>query len=326
MHGGDLAAAAARFPGARQPWVDLSTGINPRSYPVGAITSALWQRLPDPAALRHLEHTAARAYKIPSHADIVAGPGTQAIIQLLPRLFPARSVAVLGFGYGEHPAVWRAAGAEVHVVAGLGELAEADVAVVINPNNPDGRLCSAPQLAEVARRMVARGGTLVVDEAFMDVVEPGQSLVPTLPDAGVVVLRSFGKFFGLGGLRLGFAVADPETTARIRAALGAWPVSGPALSIGAQALADGAWRAGALTWLRASANRLDTLLTGAGLTVLGGTTLFRLAAAPDAASTYDRLGRAGIFVRPFSERPTWLRFGLPGDEPAWRRLAEALGP
>lgn len=326
MHGGDLAAASARFPDVPQPWVDLSTGINPHNYPIPAIPDASWQRLPDRAALRVLEHTAARRYEVPSHADIVAAPGTQALIQLLPRIFPARRVAILGYGYGEHPSVWQAAGADVQVVTTLGDLAEAEVAVVVNPNNPDGRLCSASDLAEVARHLVSRGGALVVDEAFMDVVEPGQSLVPSLPTTGVLVLRSFGKFYGLGGLRLGFAVAEPETATCLRAALGSWPVSGPAISIGAQALADNAWRARAVTELRGSANRLDSLLLESGLTVHGGTSLFRLAVTPHAASIHDRLGRAGILVRPFPERPTWLRFGLPGDEPAWHRLREALGP
>jgi len=138
------------------------------------------------------------------------------------------------------------------------------------------------------------------------------------------VLRSFGKFFGLAGLRLGFALAPPDIAMRLRAALGPWAVSGPALAVGAAALADVGWIASMRARLAAAAQRLDDLLTGAGFEVAGGTSLFRLVHAPSAEEVFDRLGRAGIFVRCFPEQPTWLRFGLPGDEAQWHRLAGAL--
>jgi cobalamin biosynthetic protein CobC len=140
-----------------------------------------------------------------------------------------------------------------------------------------------------------------------------------------VVLRSFGKFFGLAGVRLGFAVAAPDIARRLRAALGPWAVSGPALAIGAAALADAAWIAQTRARLAADAQRLDRLLAGAGLEVAGGTPLFRLVRTPAAAALFDRLGRAGIFVRRFAEQATWLRFGLPGTETEWERLAATLG-
>jgi len=326
LHGGDLAAARSRFPSAPTPWIDLSTGINPRGYAVGAIPDEVWRRLPDAASLAALEGDATAAYRVPPGHHVVAVPGTQAVIRILPRLLPARRVAVLGFGYQEHPCSWRAAGADVSIVEALADMDRADVAVVVNPNNPDGG-CVAPEaLAALADRLASRCGTLVVDEAFMDVCDPALSLVPRLPPRNAVVLRSVGKFFGLAGLRLGFTIADDDLAPRIRAALGPWAVSGPAITIAARALSDTAWQAAERQHLGADAARLDSLLLGAGFEILGGTTLFRLAGTAEAARWFERLGRVGILVRPFPARPAWLRFGLPGPDRDWERLAAALRP
>ncbi len=176
----------------------------------------------------------------------------------------------------------------------------------------------------LAEQQAARNGLLVVDEAFAD-FEAANSLAPYLPLPGVIVLRSFGKAYGLAGLRLGFALALPDHAALIRTALGPWAVSGPALHIGAMALQDTAWRDAAAARLRGDTAALDHLLTRAGLHIVGGTVLFRLAEAADAAGWAGRLGQAGILVRSFADTPARLRFGIPGDSAAWNRLAAALG-
>ncbi|MCS0502912.1 threonine-phosphate decarboxylase CobD [Ancylobacter mangrovi] len=326
-HGGNLSAARRLFPDAAGPWIDLSTGINPLAYPMETLNlpASAWTRLPEPAEIERLEASAAAAYGAPDPRGLVAASGTQPLLQLLPQLLPARRVAILGFGYQEHPACWRAAGAEVRIVENVDELAApgTEVALVVNPNNPDGRLTDAAALREVGESLAARGGRLIVDEAFMDVVRPSQSLAPRLPP-GTIVLRSFGKAYGLAGLRLSFAISDPATAGQIRARLGAWPVSGPALAIGTAALADRDWMEAEIARLEAAAARLDRLLERAELDAVGGTSLFRLVRSPDAAGWFERLGRAGILVRRFDERPEWLRFGLPGPEADWRRLETAL--
>jgi len=141
-----------------------------------------------------------------------------------------------------------------------------------------------------------------------------------------VVLRSFGKFHGLAGLRLGFAVtAEAGLAEGLRRGFGPWAVSGPALAIGAAALADDAWAEANRARLAADQARLVGVLTASGLDLVGGTPLFTLVRHPDAARIWERLGQAGILVRAFDFQPDWLRIGLPADEAGFERLARALG-
>ncbi|MCT8971905.1 threonine-phosphate decarboxylase CobD [Microbaculum marinisediminis] len=323
-HGGRLAEARRLFPGAAEPIIDLSTGINPRPYPVPDVPAEVWARLPEPSDAAALEAVAAATYG-GDPTRVVAAPGTQVLISLLPRIVPLTSVAVVGPTYAEHAAAWAQSGAAVTEVGSHEAAAGHDGIVLCNPNNPDGRRTDPDTLAALASGLAARGGLLVVDEAFADLEDGPLSLIPDLPGAGVVVLRSFGKTYGLAGLRLGFAVAGPELAAKIRAALGPWAVSGPAIGIGRRALADTGWLAATRARLDGDRQRLDGLLTRAGLAVVGGTRLYRLAESAQAPAVFDRLGQAGIFVRRFAYRPDWLRFGMPGDEAAWARLAAALG-
>jgi cobalamin biosynthetic protein CobC len=323
-HGGNINAARCRFPNAPTPWIDLSTGINPRPYPIDAIAPDAWNRLPDPSELAALEQAARTAYGADPATAIVAAPGTQALLQWLPRVVPARRVGILGFTYGEHEKCWRAAGAEVTIVDAVSELTKFDVAVAVTPNNPDGRVLPANLLAATAGSLAETGGLLILDEAFMDVLERRHSLVPLLPRAGALVLRSFGKIYGLAGLRLGFAVASPKVAALLRAAMGPWAVSGPAIEIGRRALADAAWLESTLSWLDSAADRLDGLLRVAGFTIMGGTKLFRLASHHAASDWFERLAQCGILTRPFHSKPNWLRFGLPGAQEDWQRLETAL--
>jgi cobalamin biosynthetic protein CobC len=251
--------------------------------------------------------TARKAYAVQPDAGIVAAPGTQAILQWLPQVVPARRVAVVGPTYAEHAAVWARAGAQVETVATLEKADKADLAVVVNPNNPDGRIHPPQELAAFAADR-SGGVALVVDEAFGD-------LLPHLTVAGApgtIVLKSFGKFYGLAGLRLGFAVSALDVTARLAAALGPWAVSGPALAIGTQALADTAWAEAMRARLTREAAELDRVLMAAGLPVVGGTDLFRLVETATAPQWHEALAAEGVWTRAFDEAPHRLRIGLPG--------------
>jgi cobalamin biosynthetic protein CobC len=247
-------------------------------------------------------------------ATLVAAPGTQALIQLLPRFVPRGTVAIVGPTYEEHEACWSRHGHAVRIVPSL---ADADVVIAVNPNNPTGRLFPPSDLATVK-------GLLVVDESFIDFLPREMSLAGDLPPR-TIVLRSFGKSYGLAGVRLGFAIASPDIAMQLRAELGPWAVSGPALEIGRLALNDGAWLRTARDRVVADSARLDDFLRGAGFEILGGTALFRLARHAAAPAFVQRLAREGIHVRAFAHAPDWLRFGLPGDDKVFGRLAKALG-
>ena len=280
--------------------------------------------MPDAEAIGRLEAAAARFYGACDAASAVAAAGSQAIVQWLPQILPARKIGIFGFTYGEYARCFAAAGAEVVVCEDLDGLAAADVAVIVNPNNPDGRCVPVDALLQLAARLAARGGTLVVDEAFADLLVPSASLVPHLPRAGAIVLRSFGKTFGLAGLRLGFAIASPPLAEILRRMLGPWAVSGAAIAIGESAFADRAWHEATLRELSNAAAALDRVLEGAGFAVVGGTSLFRLVCHPQAGEIFRQLAEAGILVRPFARRRDWLRFGIPGSHADWQRLAAAL--
>lgn len=316
-HGGGLIAARAQFPGAPEPWIDLSTGINPLPYPVPNLAPDAYHRLPEPEAVRRLEVAAARAYGVADPSMVVAAPGTQILISLLPHLLRLDRVAIVGPTYAEHAAAWAAAGSAVSLVPGIAAIDAGSGVVLCNPNNPDGRRFRDIELLALSERV----GRLLVDEAFVDLEEPGLSLAPMLP-ANAIVLRSFGKTYGLAGLRLGFAIATPAMAQSIRAMLGPWAVSGAAVEIGSAALADSAWLDAARTRLGDDAARLDGHLTAAGASIVGGTHLFRLAQMPHAAEAWQRLGQAGILVRRFDAEPKWLRLGIPGAD--WDRLGAAL--
>jgi cobalamin biosynthetic protein CobC len=318
-HGGDLATARALFPEAPEPWVDLSTGINPIPYPLPALPLSLWTRLPGADDEAALVVAAREAYRVPAHTDIIAAPGTQILIELLPRLASSGPVAILGPTYAEHGHAWRKAGFSVTETTVPAEVAA--TIVVVNPNNPDGRVLSRAELTSLAAHCVARGGLLVVDEAFADFT-PEDGIVPDLPE-GTIVLRSFGKTYGLAGLRLGFAIGAPDLMAKLKAALGPWSVAGPALHVGALALSDADWLADTGRERARDAARLDALLAPHGR-IVGGTILFRLLETPAAAELFARLGRHGIYTRRFQNAPDRLRFGLPGDEAEWSRLHAAL--
>ena len=312
------------FPGAPEPLIDLSTGINPSPYPVPHLPSDVFARLPEPSALERLCEVAARAYAAPSAAHVVAAPGAQMLLPLAAALVPPGRAVVLGPTYSEHVRAAALAGHSAAETNEVAQLADADLAIVVNPNNPDGRVLPAKTLLALAEALAHRAGLLVVDEAFMD-VGPADASVSDRAGKGLVVLRSFGKFFGLAGLRLGFAIAAPEQAARLRAQLGPWAVAGPAIAIGSLALADAAWIETTRRATAVAAQRLDDLLRGAGLEIVGGTHLYRLVRTNRTTFVFERLGGAGIIVRRFTRSPTWLRFGLPGPESHWQRLAAALG-
>ena len=314
-HGGNIDVARARFGGT--DWIDLSTGINRIPYPLPSLPHDVWTALPTDAAMAGVLSAAREAYR--SRAPILAVAGAQAAIQMIPRLASGGQARVLGPTYNEHATALRAAGWQVDEVPTLPALHGADLAVVVNPNNPDGRSHTREALLAVADQV----GRLVVDESFAD-PHPELSLSPAAGQSRLLVLRSLGKFYGLAGVRLGFALGNEADISALADMAGPWSVSGPAIAIGQVALSDLAWAEATTARLRSDAARLDRLALTAGWKALGGTTLFRLYDTSDATSAQKRLARQQIWSRTFPYSRQWLRLGLPGLPTEWDRLTEAL--
>jgi cobalamin biosynthetic protein CobC len=325
-HGGNLGQARLAYPHAPEPWIDLSTGINPHSYPHSPIPASAFARLPEPAAVEALKDVAATAFDAPSAVHIAAAPGTQMLMPLLAQLAVqrgAKSCGVLSPAYAEHARTARMAGLAVTEVTNIAELSTFDYAIVINPNNPDGRVTDRDTLLSLADTMRRKGGILVVDEAFIETGYADSVSHATDLDS-LLILRSFGKFYGMAGIRLGFAIAHPDIAANLESRLGPWAVSGPALHIATEALTNRGWRHAMKLRLKNEALRLNDLLEKAGLQIAGGTSLFMLVRDEKVTGLFDHLAQHGILTRVFDERPLDMRFGLPGSEEEWVRLEVAL--
>jgi cobalamin biosynthetic protein CobC len=322
FHGGRLDLVRAAFPDAPAPWIDLSTGISPYAWDVARAGPIDWRRLPDPSALADLEARAAALYGVEPER-VCALPGSDLGLKLMAGLGLPSPVRYVAPGYRGHAEAFAqsrpiTAADLTSAVAGGGTI------LFANPGNPDGRIRPLAELLPMVAAARAAGGWIIVDEAFADCC-PDVGLSPHLDrDAPVIVLRSFGKFFGLAGLRLGFAIAPVDRIALLRERLGGWPLSAAAIAIGAAALADAEWIAEARHRIAASAEALDAVLRRHGLNPTGGCPLFRLVET-DATRLFDRLARTGILTRPFDYAPYWLRIGLPPDTAALDRLDRALG-
>lgn len=343
-HGGAVDFAARRYGIPPHEWLDLSTGINPVAYPVGTIDAAFWQRLPLASELDQLKHAAKSYYNVTDTCHLVCAPGTQALIQNIPFWLrdqtPDHSTAdvhIIGPTYGEHERCWARAGyhCQIHdstpkqrhakIQNILNTSAPGSVVVLVNPNNPDGTLFAPDDVAEFAKQALARQCWLLVDEAFMD-CQPDLSLcsrIGQLPNT--IILRSFGKFFGLAGVRLGFAVMAAELADDLGRRIGPWAIPGPTIAIGIKALQDTAWHQQTRGRLASDSLRLDTLITRHSKLVSAGTTdLFRYYDGAQCIHLADQLARRGILIRLFDHDPNKVRFGFPGTASQWNRLEKAM--
>ena len=323
IHGGALDELKRAFPDAPQPWLDLSTGINPFPYPNTAVSPASLQDLPTASGDHTCRSALAKSIGAPPDTILLA-PGSELLIRLLPQVLALRTVAVLAPTYGDHSVVWEAAGCTViNTSEPLARCDEVDAVVLCNPNNPDGRCFQRDELEQARRQLAEKGGWLIVDEAYT-YLDPALSLAPATGRDGLLVLRSMGKFYGLAGLRLGAVLGPPRVLSDIRSLLGVWPVSGAALEIATRAYADVHWQSHTRSTLREARERLNSILTDHGLEVAGGTSLFAYARTADAHRLWCSLAESGIYVRRFSWSQEHIRIGLPQDKLAETRLSATL--
>lgn len=310
-HGGRLAKAVQKYNIPIDKWVDLSTGIHPVGYPAPSVPPECWRRLPEQED--GLLPVAAAYY---GTLNLTPCAGSQAAIQALPMLRPPCRVGILAPTYAEHAHAWAQA---EHTVRAVAEYDPAlDVLVLVNPNNPTGRLIALGTLLQWHAELAKKGGWLVVDEAFIDAT-PEYSLAAHAGLTGLVILRSLGKFFGLAGMRAGFVLGWPELLNELHEKLGPWSVPAPTRWVAQQALADRQWQASNRIWLAEQSQKLAELLIRHGLPPNGGTALFQWVCTPDAQKIHQRLAQLGILTRLLHE-PSSLRFGLPENERGWAKL------
>ncbi|WP_018925131.1 threonine-phosphate decarboxylase CobD [Pseudomonas umsongensis] len=319
-HGGRLRKAALEYGIAEADWLDLSSGLAPWPFPVPDIPLRAWARLPETDD--GLEQAACDYY---GAAQVLPVAGSQMAIQLLPRLRRAGKVGVLSPCYAEHAEAWRRNGYVVREVLESEVdffLDNLDVLVVVNPNNPTGLSLTPARLLDWHARLAQRGGWLVVDEAFMDNT-PHLSLAPFTNQIGLIVLRSFGKFFGLAGVRLGFVLAERKLLKLLAEQVGPWAVSGPTRVLGQACLTDTDGHTRQRIRTDEAGERLALLLERYGFKPQGGCALFQWLITERAQALHEFMARRGILLRLFTHNSS-LRFGLPADEADWSRLEQAL--
>ena len=318
-HGGRILAAARKYGIAENDWLDLSTGLNPNGWSVPDVPARVWQSLPEDND--GLEQAACEYYGCDYCLPVA---GSQAAIQLLPMLRTTSKVGIISPTYAEHEYNWKKAGHDVIQITESDadrQIAELDVLVVINPNNPTGKIIPGNTLLNWYQHLSTKGGWLIVDEAFMDVT-PGNSLLASGINPGLIVLRSIGKFFGLAGIRCGFIISDYELLQRLANKLGPWSLTGPTRYIAKRLLADRKWQASTSKALIKSSKRLSDLLKEYNLSPSGGTALFQWVIHPMAKEIYEICAKQGILIRYYDDHS--IRFGLPGNEEQWQRLRNTL--
>lgn len=321
QHGGQLRAASEHYGIPLNQWLDLSTGISPFVYPLPPVPARCWQRLPETGD--GLE-TAAAAYYGSEYLLPVSG--SQEAIQRLPLLRRLSRVGIISPAYHSHHQAWEKAGHQVSELDSqqvAGRLPELDVLLLVTPNNPTTERFTPEQLMQWHQQLAKHGGWLIVDEAYLD-CRPAESLIQALPQEGLIVLRSLGKFFGLAGIRLGFVWATEALLKQLVALQDDWSVSHPARWAGQLALADRQWQAQQRRRLPEAGERLLDLLRRTWPQAESrGTELFVWCVLGNAREVFDQLAAQGILVRYF-EQPASLRFGLPETAADWLRLEVAL--
>ncbi len=323
-HGGALDRAMKLYGGTPEEWLDLSTGINPVAYKMPPLPPSLWARLPDKKLTDDTLRAARLYYGVPEGAGGVVGPGSQALIQIYPALVEAKVAEVLSPTYEEHASNLARLGWQVEAVQDFSDIGErTSVTVAVNPNNPDGKRITNDEIERVAALLASRGGFLVVDEAFSD-TEDGVSVAHLAGTEGLLILKSFGKFFGLAGIRIGFAFGPKSLTNKLSAMLGPWAVAGTAMEIARKAYGDTEGIIELKARIAESRKGLSEVLAECGLTEIGGTALFALIEHPEAAQLHEGLAKQHILTRKFAHSPTWLRIGLAAHEVEYWRLSNAL--
>ncbi|MEP2979564.1 MAG: threonine-phosphate decarboxylase CobD [Lentilitoribacter sp.] len=319
-HGGNLERAIQTYGGSRSDWIDISTGISPFIAPIPDLDLSSWHRLPERAVVSELAEIAKKYYA--SKQNCLVTSGSQFLINHLPDLLQG-DVGIVGPTYGEYAGAFARNNRSYTALSSIDDIGDVRSLVLANPNNPDGRLYSQDELCVLAKVLKQRDGYLVVDEAFCDVCEKA-SMLMTDPIENLIVLKSFGKFFGLAGARIGFVFAHNEVLSRIKYLQGPWSVSGPSISVARHVLTRDGIHCELLKKISSRHGQFIQMLGRTGLKIAGGTKLFTLIEHESAANLHEHLLVEKILTRKFDYNASWLRLGLTCNEEEDLRLQQAI--
>ena len=308
-HGGDLDRAVMEFGGKKSEWIDLSTGINPNFYPVDSIENIDIHTLPSKDDIKNLKDVAKKFYHTNGFLNVLSG--AQAAINLLPYLFPSGDVSIIEPTYNEYKQTFLNTNWKVNIVHNLKKMEGSTIAIICNPNNPDGKIFYQDDLIKLSKKV----DLLVIDESFMDLYPSlSMSNIINKNTKNIIILKSFGKFFGLAGVRLGFIISGKDISEKIENLIGPWQVSNPAIIAGIQALKDDVWIKNNIQKLKKYAYKLDILANQLNWRLVGGTYLYRLYETDSSIETQKKLAQKKIWSRIFSYSNNWIRLGIPSEK------------
>ncbi len=322
FHGGNINWAANKFCIPRADWIDLSTGINPNAYPFSPLNKQVFTQLP------YLNDEFIRSAENYYNHPVIPVAGSQEAIDALPQILPKQKVLLPDIGYKAYEKILRQHGYAIsyypaierqsmiaHLNRQLLENPHQHL-VIINPNNPTGLILSQSDIKKL-RALMSEQSYLIVDEAFMDMTPQASLLHSVLPE-NCIILRSFGKFFGLAGLRLGFIATHEKLGNKFREILNPWRINGCAQQVAQEAFNDQAWQAINRQWITAAAQEqlsyLAPLMAQYQVEKLDNQTLFHsfLMHSEDADNLFLSFAHHGILTRQIdvSIKQKILRLGL----------------
>jgi threonine-phosphate decarboxylase len=323
VHGGDVWQVGEELGIAGPELLDFSANINPRGLPPqarerlarDASDVRLLSLYPDPAA-RRLRAALSELLNITTDA-IIVGPGAESLLApILRYLQPLRALVPVP-AFSEY----RRACAQEQIEfvplplerSGLFRLPVDDlchriqaerygVVLLNNPHNPSGAMLNSGEVRRVLEAASSCGAALLLDEAFIDYAPEASLVHEAATRSGLIVVRSLTKFYGCPALRVGYAVAHPETVRRVQSLLPAWPVTQLAIHALAEAVADRAFAEMTRRENAVERERLIDSLTGLGLFAFPSAANFLLlelqADMPKAAELRNRLiSRHRILIR-----------------------------
>ena len=322
-HGGNVLHYSKKFGIPAGKIIDFSASVNPFGPPKKSLAAmsrafAELNRYPDPDSLELTAKIAA------SHGlkddQVLIGNGSTEFIYLLPRALGVKKALVFSPSFSDYERASELSGAKVVRLPLLEEnnfspdiktlsreLKKCGLLFLCNPNNPTGTLMPKDELLGLLKEASQAGTVVCIDEAFIEYV-PGASVLKEAVKLGAVILRNFTKFYGMPGIRIGYAVADRKIIAKMKAAREPWTVNNLAQAAALAALGDGEYSKKTLAQNEAERDYLFHSLSETGwLLPFSSTANFLLVKILEpkisSSSLTGRLAEKGLLVRDCSTFP-----------------------